>query len=124
MPLASLHSRVVEYSALGAPDDDALARRWLSFLPGDDRALLEQDSSIDHAGAAREAVGDPSGYLADAALAFRPSEFRVEDVGCPVSLWYGEHDANAPCATATGFVTICSARRCTRCRESATSAPC
>lgn len=78
------------------PDDDALARRWLSFLPADDRSLLEQDPDADHAAAAREAVGEPSGYLADAALVFRPWEFRVEDVGCPVSLWYGEHDANAP----------------------------
>ena len=78
------------------PDDDALARRWLSSLPEDDRALLERDSSTDHAGAAREAVGDPSGYLSDAALVFRPWEFGVADVGCPVSLWYGEHDANAP----------------------------
>ncbi|MEP6651520.1 MAG: alpha/beta hydrolase, partial [Lapillicoccus sp.] len=56
----------------------------------------ERDHVVDHAGAAREAVGDPSGYLVDAALVFRPWEFRVEDVGCPVSLWYGEHDANAP----------------------------
>jgi pimeloyl-ACP methyl ester carboxylesterase len=78
------------------PDDDALARRWLSPLPDDDRSLLEQHPDADHAAAAREAVGEPSGYLADAALVFRPWEFRVEDVDCPVSLWYGEHDANAP----------------------------
>jgi pimeloyl-ACP methyl ester carboxylesterase len=78
------------------PDDAALAQRWLSSLPADDRSLLQQDPGFDHAAAAREAVGEPSGYLADAALVFRPWEFRVEDVGCPVSLWYGEHDANAP----------------------------
>lgn len=78
------------------PDDDALAQRWLSFLPDDDRALLRQIPDADHAGAAREAVGEPAGYLSDAALVFRPWEFRVEDVGCDVSLWYGEHDANAP----------------------------
>jgi pimeloyl-ACP methyl ester carboxylesterase len=78
------------------PDDEALAQRWLSFLPDDDRALLEQDPATDHAAAAREAVGDPRGYLVDAALVFRPWEFAVEGVACPVSLWYGEHDANAP----------------------------
>ena len=78
------------------PDQDALARRWLGSLPDDDRALLARDHTIDHAEAAREAVGNPSGYLADAALVFRPWEFRVEDIVCPVSLWYGEHDANAP----------------------------
>ncbi|WP_151081590.1 alpha/beta fold hydrolase [Nocardioides cynanchi] len=78
------------------PDDEALATRWLSSLPDDDRALLLRDAGFDHAAAAREAVGEPSGYLGDAAIVFRPWEFRVEDVVCPVSLWYGEHDANAP----------------------------
>jgi pimeloyl-ACP methyl ester carboxylesterase len=77
-------------------DDGALARRWVSFLPEDDRFLLQDDPAADLAAAAREAVGEPAGYLADAALVFRPWEFRVEDVACPVSLWYGEHDANAP----------------------------
>lgn len=78
------------------PDDAALAERWLSFLPVEDRSLLEPAPAADHAAAAREAIGEPSGYLSDAALVFRPWEFRVEDVGCPVSLWYGEHDVNAP----------------------------
>lgn len=32
----------------------------------------------------------------DAALVFAPWPFRVEDVRCPVTLWYGERDANAP----------------------------
>jgi pimeloyl-ACP methyl ester carboxylesterase len=80
----------------GDPDDEALAQRWLSPLPEQDRALLLRDPDADHAAAAREAVGEPAGYLADAALVFRPWEFRVEEVACPVSLWYGEHDANAP----------------------------
>jgi pimeloyl-ACP methyl ester carboxylesterase len=48
------------------------------------------------AAAAREALGNPSGYLADAALVFRAWDFRVEDVRCPVSLWYGALDAHAP----------------------------
>jgi pimeloyl-ACP methyl ester carboxylesterase len=78
------------------PDNEALAERWLGFLPDDDRFLLERGTALDRAAAAREAVGNPSGYLADAAVAFRPWDFRVEDVRCPVSLWYGEHDANAP----------------------------
>jgi pimeloyl-ACP methyl ester carboxylesterase len=46
--------------------------------------------------AAREALLVPHGYLADAALVFENWSFRVEDVRCPVTLWYGEHDVNAP----------------------------
>lgn len=77
------------------PDDDALAARWLDSLPPEDR-LLADGPAADVAAAAREAIGVPDGYLADAALAFTPWPFPVEDVRCPVTLWYGERDANAP----------------------------
>jgi pimeloyl-ACP methyl ester carboxylesterase len=36
-----------------------------------------------------------AGYLRDAAISFRRWEFRPEVISCPVSLWYGELDANA-----------------------------
>lgn len=77
------------------PDDAALAARWLDSLPREDRVLVDGPAA-DVAAAAREAIGVPDGYLADAALVFAPWPFRVEDVSCPVTLWYGEHDANAP----------------------------
>ena len=78
------------------PDDGGLAERWLAGLPARDRALLSDQSERDLAAAAREAVLVPDGYLADAATVFSSWEFRVEDVSCPVTLWYGERDANAP----------------------------
>lgn len=77
------------------PDDTALATRWLAGLPDEDRVLVDGPAA-GVAAAAREAVGVPEGYLADAALVFAPWPFAVEDVGCPVTLWYGERDANAP----------------------------
>jgi pimeloyl-ACP methyl ester carboxylesterase len=77
-------------------DDEALAERWLAALPGDDRALVARIPVSERAASAREALGNPDGYLADAALVFRPWEFEVSSVRCPVSLWYGELDANAP----------------------------
>jgi pimeloyl-ACP methyl ester carboxylesterase len=83
------------------PDDRALAERWLAGLPETDRALLADQSETDLAAAAREAVLVPDGYVADAATVFRPWEFRVEDVSCPVTLWYGERDANAPSRNGT-----------------------
>jgi pimeloyl-ACP methyl ester carboxylesterase len=76
-------------------DDAALAERWLASLPPEDRVLVDGDHA-DVADHAREAIGSPAGYLADAALAFAPWPFRVEDVRCPVTLWYGERDAQAP----------------------------
>jgi pimeloyl-ACP methyl ester carboxylesterase len=77
------------------PDDVALAARWLDSLPPEDRVLVDGPAA-DVAAAAREAIGVPDGYLADAALVFANWPFRVEDVSCPVTLWYGERDANAP----------------------------
>lgn len=76
-------------------DDAGLAERWLASLPPSDRVLLDGPVT-EVAAAAREALLVPDGYLADAALVFAPWSFRVEDVACPVTLWYGERDANAP----------------------------
>lgn len=78
------------------PDDVALAERWLAPLPEADRRLLAGRSAADLAGDAREALGAPDGYLSDAALVFRAWGFDVADVRCPMTLWYGERDANAP----------------------------
>lgn len=77
------------------PDDAALAARWLAGLPPEDRAVAAgPDPEV--ADAAREALGNPEGYLADSGLVFGRWPFRVEDVSCPVTLWYGERDVNAP----------------------------
>lgn len=78
------------------PDDAALAARWLAPLPDADRALLVDRSAADLAASAREAIGRPEGYLADAALVFASWPFALSDVTAPVTLWYGEHDAQAP----------------------------
>ena len=79
------------------PDDAALARRWAGGLPEDDRSLLAAArTSADLAADAREALLVPDGYVHDAALVFRPWPFDLAGIGCPVTLWYGERDANAP----------------------------
>jgi pimeloyl-ACP methyl ester carboxylesterase len=76
-------------------DDDALAARWLAALPPEDRVLVDGPAA-EVASAAREAILVPDGYLADAAIVFGRWPFRVEDIACPVTLWYGERDPNAP----------------------------
>lgn len=78
------------------PDDDALAQRWVESLPTEDRVLVESAPASERAAAAREAIGVPDGYLADAALVFAPWPFDLADVRCPVTLWYGERDRQAP----------------------------
>jgi pimeloyl-ACP methyl ester carboxylesterase len=78
------------------PDDVALAARWIGGLPPEDRVLLAGRPAADLAADAREALLVPDGYLADAALVFRPWDFRVDAVRCPVTLWYGERDAQSP----------------------------
>lgn len=78
------------------PDDTALAERWVSGLPDEDRSLLAARTPADLAADAREALLVPDGYLNDAALVFRRWPFEVAEVRCPVTLWYGERDANAP----------------------------
>jgi pimeloyl-ACP methyl ester carboxylesterase len=96
--LELVRSGFLEYRATVDPqdrDDAGLAARWLAALPPDDRALVDGPVA-EVAAAAREAILVPDGYVCDASLAFGPWPFRVEDIGCPVTLWYGEHDANAP----------------------------
>ncbi len=78
------------------PDDLALAERWVGSLPDEDRTLLAARTPSDLAADAREALLVPDGYLNDAALVFHRWPFELADVRCPVTLWYGERDANAP----------------------------
>ena len=78
------------------PDDTALAARWRTMLPADDAALLAEFADADVAASVREALARHDGFLRDAAVTFRPWEFRVEDATCPTTLWYGERDTNAP----------------------------
>lgn len=74
------------------PDDATLVERFFGSLPALDAAAVRGLSTPDLAAAAREALADPRGYLRDAAVAFRPWAFDPADVGCPTSLWYGDHD--------------------------------
>jgi len=78
------------------PDDEALADRWTTGLPTLDEPLMRALPRAHLAAAAREALADPDGYLRDAALTFRPWEFRPELLTCLTTLWYGELDPNAP----------------------------
>jgi pimeloyl-ACP methyl ester carboxylesterase len=78
------------------PDDAAVAARFLGGLPPLDAELVAVRPASSVAQQTREALGCHDGYLRDAAVAFRSWEFRLEDVRCPVSLWYGALDANAP----------------------------
>lgn len=77
-------------------DDEALAKRFLAGLPPMDVDLLAKLPPKDIAESAREALATPDGYLWDAAITFRHWDFRLDDVACPVALWYGEFDPNAP----------------------------
>jgi pimeloyl-ACP methyl ester carboxylesterase len=77
-------------------DDDALAARFLEGLPAEDTRLLSELGSAAVAAIVREALGNPAGYLRDAAVTFRRWDFRVEDVTCPTRFWYGERDTSAP----------------------------
>ncbi|MFC0627085.1 alpha/beta fold hydrolase [Kribbella deserti] len=77
-------------------DDEALATRFLAGLPPEDAAQLARQGAKAVADSVREGLAQTDGYLADAAITFRPWDFRLPDVSCQVSLWYGEHDANAP----------------------------
>lgn len=77
-------------------DDAALASRWRATLPAEDAALLSPVADADVAASVREALALHDGFLRDAAVTFRQWAFRVEDVACPTTLWYGERDPNAP----------------------------
>ena len=77
-------------------DDAAVAERWSSGLHPMDLDVQSALPTGDVAAAAREALVSTHGYLRDAAITFRPWDFRPEQVPCPTWLWYGAHDANAP----------------------------
>ena len=76
-------------------DDGAVAARWSGSLPPPDAALVGSRPAAEIAAAAREALADHSGYLRDAALAFRPWDVDVAAVRCPTTLWYGGADERA-----------------------------
>ena len=78
------------------PDDFALASRWRTMLCAQDAASLSLLTDTDVAALVREALAQDDGFLRDAAVTFRPWAFRLEDVACPTTLWYGERDTNAP----------------------------
>jgi len=74
------------------PDDAALAARWLATLPPTDAVSLGRLGAAEVARVAREALGRTDGYLRDAAVTFRPWQFDVAGVRCPVFAWYGDGD--------------------------------
>ena len=80
--------------AVDDPDDEALGARWAGLLDGGEAAHLADRTPAEHAAAAREALGDPSGYLRDAALAFSPWDHPPEEVRCPTVLHYGNRPDN------------------------------
>ena len=80
----------------GDPDEDALAGRWLEGLPPEDAELMVSLPASDVAASVRESLAQLDGYLRDAVVTFRGWPFDLADVRCPVSLWYGDLDANAP----------------------------
>jgi pimeloyl-ACP methyl ester carboxylesterase len=86
----------VEQVAPRRRDDIGLAGRVIQELHPLDAELMTGLPVGDVAAAAREALGSSHGYLRDAAVTFRRWDFRPEDVSCPVWLWYGDLDANAP----------------------------
>jgi pimeloyl-ACP methyl ester carboxylesterase len=85
----------VEKLAPGDPDDEALARRFTDGLGPLDAEVVGRQTVAEVAASTREALANTAGYLRDAAISFRRWEFRPEVISCPVSLWYGELDANA-----------------------------
>ena len=85
----------MEWRAKIDPDDEddaALAARFLAELPAADAALLREFDDEFVGYLAFEALVKPEGYLRDAALLFRPWDFQVADVRCPVSVWVGDRD--------------------------------
>ena len=89
-------ARFVEQVRPSDPDDAALVARFLALLPPTDAAILAARPVAEVARQTREALTCPGGYLRDAAVTFRHWRFDLGAVRCPVSLWYGGLDANAP----------------------------
>ena len=80
--------------AVDDPDDVALGARWAALLDEEEAACLADRSPAEHAASAREALGDPTGYLRDAALAFSPWDHPPAQVRCPTVLHYGDRADN------------------------------
>jgi pimeloyl-ACP methyl ester carboxylesterase len=78
------------------PDDRSLVVRFLAGLPEADAALLAARPVAAVAASVREALARTDGFLRDAALSFRPWDFAVEDVRCPVTVFQGRLDTNHP----------------------------
>jgi pimeloyl-ACP methyl ester carboxylesterase len=75
-------------------DDTALAERFTLGV-GRDLEILRGVPVAVRARSAREALARPDGYLRDAALMFRPWEFDVRAVSCPVVVRHGGLDTSA-----------------------------
>jgi len=82
--------------APGSRDDRALVDGFLAGLPAADAALLAARPVASVAASVREALAQTDGFLRDAALSFRPWDFDVADVRCPVTVFQGELDTNHP----------------------------
>lgn len=85
-------------------DDESLAARWLTMLPGPDAALVAGRGPTSVAASVREALGSPFGYLRDAALMSRPWEHGPDDVRGRVRAWFGEDDDRAGVEAAAGLL--------------------
>ena len=86
------------------PDDERLARRWLTMLPEQDAALVAARGAPAVAASVREALGCPDGYLRDAALLHRPWQHDPAEVACPVRAWFGEDDDRSPADGVSGLL--------------------
>lgn len=86
------------------PDDERLARRWLTMLPEEDAALVAARGARAVAASVREALACPDGYLRDAALQHRPWQHGPAEVACPVRAWFGEDDDRSPADRVSGLV--------------------
>ena len=80
-------------------DDAALAGRFLAELPEEDAALLRPFGDEFIGNLVWDALVDPTGYLRDAALLFRPWDFDPSAVRCPAMVWCGELDEKAVAAS-------------------------
>jgi pimeloyl-ACP methyl ester carboxylesterase len=87
-----------------SPDDRSLVDRFLAGLPEVDAGLLAARPVAAVAASVREALAQTDGFLRDAALSFRPWDFVVEDVRCPVTVFQGQLDTNHPPANGETLV--------------------
>lgn len=83
-----------EFAGFGSAE--TLWRMSVETSPEVDRKIYRQpqfDEMFRRTLAAGFAQGS-AGYARDTVLHLSPWPFRVEDLDCPVYLWYGEHDTN------------------------------